>query len=168
MLERHLHLEHSKPLKLYKHFWTQSSCHCRTGAPRFTKRLRSVFVSKWYMLCNLLIHAHQKCIVQTDSVHPSWFGYVVNGSLFWLWLRFDKLLSQLMIWDILWYELMKFEKRRWCGATHNLHSREVLSEVLVTHVASAIFARCLVLLEKSLGLTFTNVFGASEALVSVF
>ena len=37
---------------------------------------------------------------------------------------------------------------------------------LVTNIASAVFARCLVMVDKSSGLTFTNAFGALEALVS--
>ena len=44
----------------------------------------------------------------------------------------------------------------------------VVSEVRVTHVASAVFARCLVMLEKSFGLKFSNAFGTLEALVSYF
>ena len=41
----------------------------------------------------------------------------------------------------------------------------VLNEVLVTNVASAVFARCLVMVDKSFGLTFTTVLGALESLV---
>ena len=40
--------------------------------------------------------------------------------------------------------------------------------VFVTNVASAVFARCLVMVDKSFGLTFTKVFGALEAPVSYF
>ena len=33
------------------------------------------------MWCSLQIKANQKCIARTASVHPSWFGCVVNGTL---------------------------------------------------------------------------------------
>ena len=46
-------------------------------------------------------------------------------SLIMAW--FYKLLSQLTIWIHLWHQFGKFDKKRWCGATHNLHSREVLN-----------------------------------------
>ena len=38
--------------------------------------------------------------------------------------------------------------------------------IRITNVASAVFAICFVMVEKSFGSTFTNVFGAREVLVS--
>ena len=40
--------------------------------------------------------------------------------------------------------------------------------VLVTNVASVVFARCLVMVEQLFGLEFANVLGAPEALVFYF
>ena len=55
-----------------------------------------------------------KCLFQTATTPPTWSDYVRNRSLCWLFHRFYEQPRRITIFIILWYKLMKFEKRRIC------------------------------------------------------
>ena len=88
--------------------------------------------------------------------------------LFWLLLGVYKHLPVTKILMILWYTLAKSAKQKRWGVVRNCHFRGGFKGKCSFGCMHQTFARCLVMVQKSFGPTFTNVSGAREALVSYF
>ena len=91
-----------------------------------------------------------------------------HGWLFWLLLGVYRHLPVTMNLMIVWYTLMKLEKQRRWGAVRHWHFPCGFIGKCSFGSMHHTFARCLVMVQKSFGPTFTHVSGAPDAPVSYF
>ena len=159
--EGHLHFRQTKPLDAYKHLWSTMLLPLQDVVATVYETAAGIEIRESCLTIVL------PCKMRHLSDQTLWDN-LPHGWLFWLLLGVYRHLPVTMNLMILLYTLAKSEKQRRWGAVRHWHFPWGFIGKCSFGCMHQTFARCLVMVQKSFGPTFTHVSGAPEAPVSCF